>query len=110
MTHAHATVAESLQVHGQLSSSEREALIDHWHKLDTRLKSFHAGAVRLDLYIKERGTPSQHLTLEAHIDRYPPLVATAGAGDLDHELNIVRDEMVRLIGDARDRHRPGRPR
>jgi len=104
----HATVAESLQVHGELSSSELEMLIDHWSKLDTRLKSFDPGTVRLDLYIKERGNPSQHLTLEAHIDRFPPLVATAGAGDFDHELNVVRDEMVRLIGDARDQHRPRR--
>ena len=110
MTATHATVAESLQVHGDLSNSELDALIDHWSKLDTRLKSFDAGTVRLDLYIKERGTPSQHLTLEAHIERFAPLVATAGAGQFDHELNVVRDEMVRLIGDARGQHRTRRRR
>ncbi len=105
MTDAHATVAESLQVHGDLSSSEQEALLHHWSKLDARLRSFDAGTVRLDLYIKERGTLSQHITLEARIERFPRLVATAGAGEFDRELNVVRDEMVRLIGDARDQHR-----
>ena len=110
MTDTHATVAESLQVHGDLSGSELETLIEHWSKLDTRLLSFDHGTVRLDLYIKERGTPSQHLTLEAHIERYPKLIATTGAGDFEHELNVVRDEMVRLIGDARDQRRPRRHR
>lgn len=110
MNAAHATVAESLRVHGDLSAAELETLVHHWSKLDTRLRSFDAGSVRLDLYIKERDTPSQHLTLEAHIDRFPPLVATAGAGRFDHELNVVRDEMVRLISDARDTHRIRRRR
>jgi hypothetical protein len=110
MTAAHATVAESLQIHGQLGMFERDSLIEHWAKLDTRLRSFEAGTVRLDLYIKERGTASQHLTLEANIERFPKLVATAGAGEFGHELNVVRDEMIRLIGDARDQHRERRRR
>ncbi|MFW2332467.1 hypothetical protein [Ilumatobacter sp.] len=110
MTAAHATVEESLRIHGQLGMFERESLIEHWAKLDTRLRSFEAGTVRLDLYIKERGTASQHLTLEAHIERLPTLVATAGAGDFGHELNVVRDEMIRLISDARDQHRARRRR
>ena len=110
MTAAHATVAESLRIHGQLGMFERDSIIDHWSKLDTRLKSFPAGSVRLDLFIKERDTPSQHLTLEAHIDRLPKLVATAGAGEFGHELNVVRDEMIRLISDARDQHQARRRR
>lgn len=105
-----ATVAESLTVHGKLSGPEIEALIDHWSKLDHRLRSFDRGAVRLDLYIKDRDRPSQHLTLDATIAHWPVLVATSSDPDLDHALNVVRDEMIRLITDARDRQRPGRRR
>ncbi len=110
MSAAHATVEECLRIHGQLGMFERDSLIEHWAKLDTRLRSFEPGTVRLDLYIKERGTASQHLTLEANIERLPTLVATAGAGDFGHELNVVRDEMIRLISDARDQHRVRRRR
>ena len=101
-----ANVATCLTVHGTLGESEMTALIDHWAKLDHRLRSFDDGTVKLDLYIKDRDTPSQHLTLEATIDRLPTLIATADGGQLEHALNEVRDEMVRLVTDARDRHHP----
>ncbi len=107
-TDAHATVAECLTVHGHLSRSEIEVFIDHWAKLDARLRSFDRGAVHLDLYLKDRDRPSQHLTLEATIDHWPVLVATSSDQNLDHALNVVRDEMIRLITDARDRSRPRR--
>jgi hypothetical protein len=103
-----ATVTDSLTVHGEFSGSELENLVDHWAKLDARLRSFDSGTVHLDLYIKDRDTPAQHLTLEATIERWPVLVATANEGNLDHALNVVRDEMIRLIGDAKDRQRPQR--
>lgn len=108
LTSDHATVEESLTVHGQLSGPEIDTMIDHWAKLDARLRSFEPGAVHLDLYIKDRDRPSQHLTLEATIDRWPVLIATASDPNLDHALNVVRDEMIRLITDARDRQRPQR--
>jgi hypothetical protein len=104
----YATVAESLTVHGDLSGTEVEALIGHWSKLDARLRSFEPGAVRLDLHLKDRDRPGQHLTLEATIDHWPVLVATSSDARLDHALNVVRDEMIRLISDARDRQRPRR--
>lgn len=101
-----ASVATCLTVHGTLDESETSALLHHWAKLDHRLRSFDDGAVELDLYIKDRDTPSQHLTLEATIDRWPKLVARANGGRMDRALNEVRDEMIRLITDARDRHHP----
>ena len=105
----HATVEECLTVHGDLYPDEIESLVDHWAKLDARLRSFDDGAVVLDLYVKDRDKPSQHLTLEATIDRWPVLIASASEADLSHGLNVVRDEMIRLITDAKDRHSP-RPR
>lgn len=106
MTESHATVAESLHIHGELHRHEREELLDHWTKLDHRLRSFDKGTVHLDLYIKDRDTPGQHLTLEATIERWPVLIATTTDESLGHALNVVRDEMIRLITDARDRHHP----
>ena len=106
MTRAHSTVADCLTVHGELDSSEIETLIDHWTNLDHRLRSFDSGAVQLDLYLKDRGKPSQHLTLEATVRRWPVMVATSSDDDLGHALNVVRDEMIRLITDAKSRHHP----
>ena len=105
-----ANVATCLTVHGTLFESEWTDLIHHWAKLDHRLRSFDDGTVKLDLYVKDRDTSGQHLTLEATIDHYPPLVATADGGRLEHALNEVRDEMIRLITDAHDRHRSRRRR
>ena len=106
----HATVEESLTVHGDLRLQEIETLIGHWAKLDARLRSFRPGTVRLDLYLKDRDTPSQHLTLEAAVERWPVLIATSSDTDLMHALNVVRDEMIRLITDAKDLHSARRRR
>lgn len=106
MTRPHAKVADCLTVHGDLEAPEIELLIDHWAKLDARLRSFEPGTVQLDLYVKDRGKPSQHLTLEATISRWPVLVATSSDEGLEHALNVVRDEMIRQITDAKDRHSP----
>lgn len=102
----YATVEDCLTVHGDLAPKEVTAVFDHWAKLDRRLRSFDDGTVQLDLFVKDRDSPSQHLTLEATIERWPVLVATSDDPSLDHALNVVRDEMVRLITDARDRHHP----
>ncbi len=96
-------------MHGDLFPNEIDSLVDHWAKLDARLRSFDSGAVLLDLYIKDRDKPNQHLTLEATINRWPVLIATSADVNLRHALNVVRDEMIRLISDAKDRHSP-RPR
>ena len=101
-----ATVADSLTVHGGLYDNEIADLIEHWAPLDARMRSFDAGTVRLDLYLKDRDRPGQHATLEAHIERFPPLVATADERDLPHLLNTLRDEMIRLMRSARDQRDP----
>lgn len=104
----YATVADSLRLHGEFEQSDFDGLIDHWGRLDSRLRSFGAGTVHLDLYLKDRDRPGQHLILEAKIERLPPLVATTSDSNLGHGLNVVRDEMVRLITDALDQHNPRR--
>jgi len=101
-----ATVADSLQVQGELHQHELISLIEHWSKLDARLRSFQKGSVELHLWIKERETPSQHVTLEAKIAGMKTLVATSAESNFGHALNQVRDEMIRQMTDAKNRSEP----
>jgi len=101
-----ATVADSLQVQGDLSESEIEQVVQRWSKLDSRMKSFNAGTVDLQLFVKDRDSKSQHVTLDAKIDGQQPLVATSSSSDLDHALNEVRDELIRQITDMKTRGEP----
>ena len=107
MTNQHpATVADSLHVQGDLTESEIEQIIHRWSKLDNRMRSFNAGTVDLQLFVKDRDTKSQHVTLDAKIDGHGPLVATSSSTDLDHALNEVRDELIRQMTDMKNRSEP----
>lgn len=101
-----ATVADSLQVQGELHQHEYKSLLEHWSKLDSRLRSFRKGSVELHLWIKERETSSQSVTLEAKIVGLKTLVATAAGDDLGQALNHVRDEMIRQVTDAKNKTEP----
>lgn len=106
MTENTATIAACLRVHGSLTTAEFDEIAHHWAPLETRLRGFDENSVGLDLYIKERDTASQHLTLEAKIANWPVLIATTSEQDFEHALNVVRDEMIRLVTDAKEMHRP----
>ncbi len=107
MTNQHpATVADSLSLHGDIHDGEFDLIVDHWAKLDARLRSFDAGTVSLQLFVKERDTRSQHVTLDVKIDGHDPLVATSSSTDFVHALNEVRDEMIRQITDMKTRSEP----
>jgi len=101
-----ATVADSLRVEGDLRTFEIRDLLDRWGKLDARLRSFPAGSVDLELHLKDRDTPSQKVLLEARIEGMPPLIATSTDADVQHALNVVRDEIIRRISDAKNRTEP----
>jgi ribosome-associated translation inhibitor RaiA len=107
MTNQHpATVADSLTVHGDLYQADLDKLVDHWAKLDARLRSFDAGTVSMQLFVKDRDTKSQHVTLDMKIDGHNPLVATSANSDLDRALNEVRDEMIRQVTDMKAKSEP----
>jgi ribosome-associated translation inhibitor RaiA len=107
MTNQHpATVADSLTVHGDLYQADIDKLVDHWSKLDSRLRSFDAGTVSMELFVKDRDSKSQHVTLDLKIDRHDPLVATSSNTDLDQALNEVRDEMIRQLTDMKTKSEP----
>ena len=107
MTNHHpATVADSLTVHGDLHQADLDKIIDHWSKLDARLRSFDTGTVAMQLFVKDRDTKSQHVTLDVKIDGHEPLVATSSNTDLDKATNEVRDEMIRQITDLKTKAEP----
>jgi ribosome-associated translation inhibitor RaiA len=102
-----ASVESCLQpLGGGLGPRDRARIVDNWSKLDNRLRSYRADEVQLILTVKERDTPSQRTTLEAHIARRPTLVATSSHGDLDRALNEVRDDLIRRLTDAKNRREP----
>jgi ribosome-associated translation inhibitor RaiA len=107
MTNQHpATVADSLMVQGDLQQADVDKIIDHWAKLDARLRSFDAGTVAMQLFVKDRDTKSQHVTLDVKIDGHEPMVATSSSTDLDKACNEVRDDMIRQLTDMKSRSEP----
>jgi ribosome-associated translation inhibitor RaiA len=107
MTNQHpATVADSLTVHGDLHQADIDKLVDHWSKLDSRLRSFDAGTVSMQLFVKDRDAKSQRVTLDLKVDGHDPLVATSSNADLDRALNEVRDEMIRQLTDMKTKSEP----
>lgn len=107
MTNPHpATVADSLTVHGDLHQADIDQLVDHWAKLDARLRSFDAGTVSMQLFLKDRDAKSQRVTLDLKVDGHEPLVATSSNTDLDRALNEVRDEMIRQVTDMKTKSEP----
>ena len=107
MTNQHpATVSDSLTVHGDLHQADIDKLVDHWSKLDSRLRSFDAGTVSMQLFLKDRDAKSQRVTLDLKVDGHEPLVATSSNADLDRALNEVRDEMIRQLTDMKTKSEP----
>ena len=107
MTNQHpATVADSLSLHGEMDNGDFDMIVDHWSKLDARLRSFDSGTVSMQLFVKERNTKSQHITLDVKIDGHNPLVATSSNTDFEQSLNEVRDEMIRQISDMKTKSEP----
>lgn len=106
MTEEAPIVADALTVHGTLYPDEHAALIEHWSKLDHRLRSFDRRSIVLDLHIHDRDTPSQRVTLEATIPGFGPFIAKDDSRDLPASLNHVRDEMIRQLSDAKNKTEP----
>lgn len=101
-----ATVETALRVAHGVTGEERDRIVASWGRLDARLRSFPAGAVELQLTVKERDTPSQRTTLEAWIDRRDRLVATSTLPGFDEAIAEVRNDLIRQITDAKTRTEP----
>lgn len=100
------TIDRTLRLGGGIDPGERARIVDGWSALEHRLRSFHADQVDLQLTVKERDTASQRTTLEAWIAGFPRLVATSTRVDFDAALQEVRDDMIRLVSDTKQRTEP----
>ncbi len=84
---------------------ERDRIVRRLEKLNRRLKRFPAEGTDLLLTVKERDSTSQKVTLECHLPRYTPFIATSANPDLRAALTEVREELWRQIDDAASQRR-----
>ncbi|CAN5254703.1 hypothetical protein BH20ACT8_BH20ACT8_13510 [soil metagenome] len=98
-----AATVEQLRLGAGFGEEERPRVLEVFRKLDRRLKRFSAGAVDMQLSVKERDTPSQKLTLECWIAGRDRIVATSTETDLGDALMDCREDLWRQIDDAVNR-------
>lgn len=101
-----ASVESSLRLSGGIDAKERDRIVAAWGSLTKRLQSYDQDAVELHLSVKERGTPSQRMVLEARIARGGRLMATSEEADFDKALTEVRDDLMRQLNSAKNRTEP----
>ena len=94
-------VAANLRLEHGVAPAEFDHVVDVFGKLDHHLSSFEDRTIDLRLHVKERETPSQHTTLEAHVGDRPRFIATSSHTDFDQALAEVRDDLVRQLTDAK---------
>lgn len=103
----HATIVErALRVHGHLEPHEYQGIVKHWTNLDHKLAAFDTEAIDIQLFVNERDTPSQHVTLEIRLPGHHTLVAKAATTDMGAALHDVREAMVRQLGELKRRTEP----
>lgn len=106
MTHQPATVEESLRFTSGIPDSERDKVLSQLSPLNARLRSYKSGTVELRLFVKDRDTQSQRMTLEAQISGEATLVSTSKRATFTQALQEVRDDLIRQMTDARDKGEP----
>ncbi|MFT7837068.1 HPF/RaiA family ribosome-associated protein [Saccharothrix sp. BKS2] len=101
-------IAQRLQLATGFHVSERHWVVGHLDALGTRLRSFRADQIDLEVSLKDREGVGQRVTLECWINRTPRLhlVATSSRRDLTAALGEVRDDLVRQVDQAKTRTEP----
>lgn len=100
------SVAEALELVNGVAPEEFDRVAVLLERLDERLRSFPAGAVKLHLSVKQRDLPGQRATLEASIDGQPRIAATSDRPDFEAAMAEVRDDLIRQITDIKNRTEP----
>lgn len=110
MAASESIVAQRLRIVSEFREEERAYVLEQLAgKLDKRLARWEPAQVELELSVKERGTHSQKVVLEAWIADLPHLVATSNELELQAALHDVREDLFKQIdkhvGKAQDRAR-----
>jgi hypothetical protein len=96
-------IAERLHLATGFLSSEREWVVGRLAALGSRLRSFQATQVDLEISLEERHGTGQRVILECWLSRTPRLhlVSTSTARALASAVNEVRDDLIRQVDDAK---------
>jgi ribosome-associated translation inhibitor RaiA len=97
---------QSLRLGAGFSDASRGHLLELLASLERHLARWEPEKVDLEISVKDRGGPEQKVTFEARLPRWPPLVASAAARDLDHAVIEVRKEMIRQVEDEKAKRGP----
>lgn len=88
---------DKLRIETGFKANEHAWVIDQFGALGTRLRSFDAESVDMELSVKERGGADQQVTLELWAPGVPHMVATSSRDELGAALQEVRDDLVRQV-------------
>lgn len=101
-------IVQRLQLGTGFLASEHDWVSGHLASLGSRLRSFRADQVDLEISVKDCQGVEQRVTLECWINRSPRLhlVATSSKRDLPAALSEVRDELIRQVDEAKTRTEP----
>jgi ribosome-associated translation inhibitor RaiA len=94
-------LAERLRCGFGFSAAGRSHVLELLSSLERHLARWGPEQVDLEISVKDRRGPGQKVTFEAWLPKWPPLVASSTATDLDHAVIEVRKEMIRQIEDEK---------
>jgi ribosome-associated translation inhibitor RaiA len=92
---------ERLRLGFGFSAAHRQHVLGLLSSLERHLARWQPEQVDVEISVKDRNGPEQRVTFEARLPKWPPLVATSTARDLDQALIEVRKEMIRQIEDEK---------
>jgi ribosome-associated translation inhibitor RaiA len=99
-------LAERLRLGFGFGATHRRHVLELLSGLERHLARWDPEQVDLEISVKDRLGPGQKVTLEAWLPKWPPLVATSTATDLDHAVIEVRQQMIRQIEDEKAKRGP----
>jgi hypothetical protein len=96
---------DHLRIEFGFVESERPRIVEMLRKLDRQLQRWPADAVDMELYVKDRETMGQKVTMEVRLPNLPRIVATSKLPQLHDAVMDIRDEVWRQIKEQLARRR-----
>jgi predicted nucleotidyltransferase len=96
---------DQLRTESGFGESEHPRIVDTLRKLDRQLQRWPADAVNMELFVKDRDTLAQKVTMEVWLPNLPRVVATSHQPVLRDALMEIRDDVWRQIKEQLARRR-----